>query len=218
MFVKICGITNEEDALLAVALGADALGFVFAPSARQVSAKQVYDITSRLPRTVMTFGVFRDEHPRRVVELVQTAGLKGAQLHGSESAEVAQDVRSHVPLLIKAFVAGTEALQSARTYGADFLIVDSPTPGSGRVFDWGLLEGVPAGCPPVLLAGGLSPDNVVDAITTCRPYGVDVSSGVEASSGRKDARKLSAFIKAAKSVPSLSHLGPDTMPYDWRDE
>src|SRR5215218_1764208 len=93
MFVKICGITNEDDALLAVAMGADALGFVFAPSSRQIAAQQVYDITRRLPPEVLTVGVFRDDHPSRVIEVVQRSGVKAAQLHGherpSDVAEVA---------------------------------------------------------------------------------------------------------------------------------
>ena len=86
MFVKICGITNEDDALLAVAMGADAVGFVFAPSPRQIAPQQAYDITRRLPPEILTVGVFRDEHPKRVVELVHRAGVKAAQLHGSEAA------------------------------------------------------------------------------------------------------------------------------------
>ncbi|MBJ7292494.1 MAG: phosphoribosylanthranilate isomerase, partial [Ilumatobacteraceae bacterium] len=87
MFIKICGITNEDDALLAVALGADAVGFVFAPSPRQMAAQKVFDITRRLPPEILTVGVFRDEHPSRVVEIVQRSGVKAAQLHGHESPE-----------------------------------------------------------------------------------------------------------------------------------
>lgn len=218
MFVKICGITNEEDALLAVALGADALGFVFAPSKRQVTAQQVSHITNRLPRSIMTIGVFRNADPRRVIETVHMSGLKGAQLHGDETPDMSVEVRSQVTWLIKAFAAGSEALKSAPLHRADFLIVDSPTPGSGKVFDWSLLEGVPPASPPVLLAGGLDPDNIVAAITACHPYGVDVSSGVESTPGRKDPRKLRAFIQAARSVPVTRHVGPDTVPYDWGDE
>jgi phosphoribosylanthranilate isomerase len=92
MFVKICGITNEDDALLAVAMGADAVGFVFAPSPRQIAAQQVYDITRRLPPEILTVGVFRDEHPRLVTDTVHRSGVKAAQLHGNESAEVVSEV------------------------------------------------------------------------------------------------------------------------------
>ena len=86
MFVKICGITNEDDALLAVAMGADAVGFIFAPSPRQIAPQQAYDITRRLPPEILTVGVFRDEHPKRVVELAHRSGVKAAQLHGNEIA------------------------------------------------------------------------------------------------------------------------------------
>ena len=218
MFVKICGITNEEDALLAVALGADALGFVFAPSTRQVTQSRVAAITSRLPRHVLTVGVFKDEAPKRVVELVHMSGLRYAQLHGHESPAACLQVRSQIGGVIKAFTAGSEVLSDASDYSADMILDDSPTPGSGKVFDWGLLEGVPAGAPPVLLAGGLDASNVASAIEVCRPFGVDVSSGVEASPGRKDPRKLRAFIQAARSVPPIVHIGSEAFPYDWLDE
>ena len=92
MFVKICGITNEDDALLAVAMGADAVGFVFAPSPRQIAVQQAYDITRRLPPEILTVGVFRDEHPKRVVDLVNRSGVKAAQLHGNENADVVAEV------------------------------------------------------------------------------------------------------------------------------
>jgi phosphoribosylanthranilate isomerase len=219
MFVKICGITNEEDALLAVAMGADALGFVFAPSPRQVVARRVYDITRQLPREIMTVGVFRNETPQRVIELTHTAGLKAAQLHGHETPEVTQHVHSAVGYVIKAFAAGSDALRSANDHRADFLLIDAPTPGSGTVFDWNLTDDIPVGAPPFLLAGGLRPDNVATAIRRVRPFGVDVSSGVEASPGHKDARKMRAFILAAREA-----LGPDEQTegtgqfYDWQEE
>ena len=92
MFVKICGITNEDDALLAVAMGADAVGFVFAPSPRQIAVQQAYDITRRLPPEVLTVGVFRDEHPKRVVDLVHRSGVKAAQLHGNERPDDVAEV------------------------------------------------------------------------------------------------------------------------------
>ena len=106
MFVKICGITNEDDALLAVAMGADAVGFVFAPSPRQIAAQQVYDITRRLPPEILTVGVFRDEHPERVVDTVNRAGLKAAQLHGHETPAMVAEVAAQVRWVIKAVVAG----------------------------------------------------------------------------------------------------------------
>jgi phosphoribosylanthranilate isomerase len=223
MFVKICGITNEEDALLAVALGADALGFVFAPSSRQVSASKVFDITRRLPREILTVGVFKDEHPSRVIELVHTSGVKAAQLHGRETPEVAHHVHSQVGYIIKAFAAGSEALAEANRYGADFILLDSPTPGSGQMFDWSLADNYPTDAPPMLLAGGLTPENVATAVRQVRPFGVDVSSGVEASPGRKDPRKLQAFITAARLHEGDEQRAPggngdDSPFYDWMDE
>ncbi len=217
MFVKICGITTEEDALLAVAMGADAVGFVFAPSTRQVAAGHVRDIVRRLPAEILTIGVFRDESPQRVVEQVQAAGLGGAQLHGHETPEDARWVRARVPFLVQAFPAGSEALRHADDWGADVILIDSPTPGSGRVFDWSLAEGAPSNR-RILLAGGLSPDNVADAIERVRPWGVDVSSGVEAEPGRKDPRKVRAFVAAAKAAAPPEEPVRDGSLYDWQED
>lgn len=226
MFVKICGITTEEDALLAVALGADALGFIFAPSTRQVAAAHVHDITRRLPAEVLTLGVFRDEAPARVVDVVHAAGLHGAQLHGRERAEDSRWVRERVGFVVKAFAAGDPGLGRADEWGADALLIDSPTPGSGQVFDWSLAEGAPSNR-RVILAGGLTPDNVGDAIARVRPWGVDVASGVEASPGRKDPRKLRAFVAAARAAGeaverapagAAADVDPATAPYDWQED
>lgn len=212
MFVKICGTTSEEDALLAVAMGADAIGFIFAPSRRQVSVGTVSDIVKRLPREVLTIGVFRDEAPARVVEMANSAGLGGVQLHGHEPPDQARYVRERVPLLIQAFPAGSKALSHAQDYSADLVMIDSPTPGSGLVFDWQLAE-VPDGL-RLILAGGLDPDNVGQAITSVRPWGVDVATGVEASPGRKDAVKLRAFIAAAKAASVPRHRPDADPPFD----
>ncbi len=199
MFVKICGITNEDDALLATALDADALGFVFAPSPRQVDAETVRDIVRRLPREMHTVGVFRDERPERIIEIVGRAGLHGVQLHGSEPASEVRWVRERVQFVIQAFAAGDPALAGAGKSAADIILVDSPAPGSGKVFDWQLAEGAPSG-KRILLAGGLTPENVGDAIRLVRPWGVDVSTGVESTPGRKDPGKLRRFVVAAREA------------------
>lgn len=215
MFVKICGITTEEDALLAVAMGADAVGFVFAPSARQVAPARAGDIAKRLPPEILTVGVFRDEAPQRVVDIVNGAGLRAAQLHGHETALDTSWVRSRVPVVIKAFPGGDPELAKAATYGADIVLLDSASPGSGRVFDWSLAEGAPSGL-RVLLAGGLTPDNVGEAIERVRPWGVDVSTGVESSPGVKDPTKVRRFITAAQSAePADYHGRDDDRPFDW---
>lgn len=212
--MKICGITNEDDALLAVAMGADAVGFVFAPSPRQVAAQQVYDITRRLPPEILTFGVFRDEHPERVIDTVHRAGLKGAQLHGHETPGMVAEVAAQLRYVIKAVVAGSSDAQRADQFGTDYILVDAPAPGSGKVFDWSLVDEVAPG-PQLIMAGGLNPDNVAEAVRLVQPWGVDVSSGVERSPGKKDALKVKAFIERARAAEVPRHLGPDTMPYDW---
>ena len=215
MFVKICGTTSEEDALLAVAMGADAVGFVFAPSPRLISPTVAGDIAKRLPREILTVGVFRDDSPQRVVEIVNGMGLKAAQLHGRETPEQVQWVRERVPLVIKSFVAGDKTLSRARTFGADVLLIDAPSPGSGQVYDWKLAGEAPDGA-KVLLAGGLTPENVAEAIAQANPWGVDVSTGVEASPGRKDPRKLRAFVAAAKGAAPTPYEGEGDGPYDWQ--
>lgn len=226
MFVKICGITSEDDALLATALDADALSFVFAPSKRQMHPEDVRDIVRRLPREMLTFGVFRDERPERVVEVVTRTGLHGAQLHGRESPADVEYVRERVQVVIQAFSAGDAALANAAESAADIILVDSPDPGSGKVFDWQLAEGAPSGI-RLLLAGGLTPENVGDAIRLVRPWGVDVSTGVEESPGRKDARKLREFVAAARAAGAeiddrsidltlADDIAGVTRPWDWQ--
>lgn len=224
MFVKICGLTNEEDALMAVALGADAVGFVFAPSPRQVSPGAVRDITRRLPPEILTVGVFRDQATRFVIDTVQFAGLRGAQLHGHETPADAAKVRPYCQALIVAFAAGDPGLAHVDDYGADAVLLDSHAPGSGQVFDWSLAEGAPANR-RLILAGGLTAANVVAGIEEVRPWGVDVSSGVEVDGepGRKDALKVQAFIHAAKSArPNgdrpAAVADPDVDgPFDWAE-
>jgi phosphoribosylanthranilate isomerase len=219
MFVKICGTTSEEDALLSVAMGADAVGFVFAPSPRQVKPQTVADIVKRLPREVLTVGVFRDEAPARVVEIVNTIGLRAAQLHGHETPADAHYVRQRVPLLIQAFPAGDPAVARAAEYRPDAVLLDAATPGSGQVFDWSMAE-VPDGI-RLILAGGLTPANVGQAIAQVHPWGVDVATGVESSPGRKDAVKVRAFVAAARAAAPERDGddgdgdGDELAPYDW---
>jgi phosphoribosylanthranilate isomerase len=163
MWIRICGVTNEEDALLAVALGADALGFVFAPgSPRQVNPETVGEILHRLPSGVITVGVFRDETKERVVELVNTLGLGGAQLHGREPLSDVRWIRKRVPFVIQAFGAADPALAAVGNGPVDIVLVDAKEPGSGSAFDWALADVVPPGAPP--LAGGLNGENVAQAI------------------------------------------------------
>jgi phosphoribosylanthranilate isomerase len=212
-FVKICGVTTEEDALLAVGLGASAIGFILAPSPRQLAPSKIADIVKRLPADTLTFGVFRDESPQRVVDIVHHAGLTGAQLHGHESPATTQYVRERVNAVIKAFPAGSPRLHEADDFGADLILVDSPSPGSGRLVDFAMLEGL-ADAKRLVLAGGLTPDNVTEAIHRVQPFGVDVATGVESSPGVKDPRKLAAFLAAARAAAPPPIEVPDE-PLDW---
>ena len=217
MFVKICGITNEDDALFAVAMGADAVGFIFAPSQRQVAPQVVYDITRRLPPEVLTVGVFKDEHPSRVVEIANKSGVKAVQLHGRETPEQSQEIAHNVRYVIKAFGADSPHLAKADQYGTDLVMVDSPGGGTGKLFDWNVVSDVPDSV-RLILAGGLDPDNVGAAIRAVEPWGVNVASGVELSPGKKDPSKVRRFIANARDAAPTPYLGPDDLPYDWADE
>jgi phosphoribosylanthranilate isomerase len=220
VFVKICGTTTEEDALLAVAMGADALGFIFAPSPRQVRPGLVADIVKRLPPEILTVGVFRDESVARVSEIVNTTGLIGAQLHGAESPAAVKQLTESVRFVIKAFPAGASAVRQAGSYGADCVLIDAPHPGTGQVFDWSLTGEVPSEV-RLMLAGGLQADNVADAIAAVQPWAVDVVTGVESTPGHKDPVKLRAFIAAAKGAPlarDLPRVWDADRPYDWRQD
>jgi phosphoribosylanthranilate isomerase len=230
VIVKICGITSEADALLAVALGADAVGFVFAPSPRQVTPQAVDRIINRLPREILTVGVFRDESPKRVVEITNGIGLKAAQLHGSESAADTRYVAERVQMTIKAFPAGHPDIVRSEEFGTKTVLVDGASPGSGEVFEWRLVEGV-VDPSHLIVSGGLNPGNVGDAILHLRPLGVDVSSGVESSPGCKDPAKMREFVAAARRAERSADLSdrgfsegqedgssdnPEEGPYDWR--
>jgi len=231
VFVKICGTTSEEDALLAVAMGAEALGFVFAPSPRQMRPQDVADIVKRLPPEILTVGVFKDDVPERIIHIVRSTGLKGAQIHGSFTADDAVAVRRAIFHTLVAFPAGDPRVQEAHAYEPYAVVLDGPRAGSGQAFDWSLAEDVPSDL-RMIVAGGLTTDNVVDAIRVARPWGVDVVSGVESSPGRKDPVKLRAFIaKAHAAGKELRDAAPDARPkppvvapgppgafYDWEED
>ncbi|MGO8870274.1 MAG: phosphoribosylanthranilate isomerase [Acidimicrobiales bacterium] len=235
LFVKICGITSEADALLAVGMGASAVGFVFAPSPRQMAPAAVADIVKRLPHETVTVGVFRDESPQRVVEIANQIGLGAVQLHGVESAEDTRWVAARTGWTIKAFPAGHRNIERFSEYGAQTLLIDGASPGSGELFDWRLAEGV-ADPGRLIVSGGLRPDNVAGAIAHLHPWGVDVCSGVEASPGVKDPVKLRQFVTAAHAAavraadgtaadggttvapPHGGRTPTGAVPFDWQDD
>ncbi len=206
--MKICGVTSAEDALLAAGLGADAVGMIFAASTRRINSEEARDVVRRLPPEVLSVGVFRNESRERVVDIANTIGLRAVQLHGSESPEDTRWIGERVPAVIKAFSIADPALTAGEDYGPHRLLIDSPRPGSGEVFDWGKLDRAVQGR-PYILAGGLDPTNVTEAVEMLDPWGVDVATGVEASPGRKDPAKVRLFIAAArKAVPLGSPPGP----------
>jgi phosphoribosylanthranilate isomerase len=201
--VKICGITRPEDAQAAVAADADALGFMFwEPSPRRVSFEAAAAICRRLPPFVSRVGVFVDAEAAYIREAVEVCQLDAVQFHGEETPEFcAQFV---VPVIRAFRVRGPESLAVLERFPTVAWLLDSYVAGqrggTGATFNWALAaEAVRLGR-PVILAGGLTPENVVAAVRGVRPYAVDVSSGVEAVPGRKDPTKLRAFVKAAKGA------------------
>ena len=206
--IKMCGITNVDDARVVVEAGADALGFVmYRKSPRFVEPAVVKAIVAGLPPFVLPVGVFVNEEPARVRTLMDECGLALAQLHGDETAPYCQDLGRPVLKALRLKDRGTFlalAEFSGRANVRGFLIdafSDQAYGGTGQTVDWGLAQEV-AQSMPVVLAGGLTPVNVAEAIARVRPYGVDVSSGVELSPGKKDHRKVKAFIHAARLVPA----------------
>jgi len=203
MRVKICGIRRREDALLAIELGASALGFVFWPqSPRAVTAEQVREITRRLPPFVSTVGVFVNQPKAEVFDIAARAGVSTIQLHGDETA--ADYAGSTLPI-IKALPVGPGFTASAvdGVPAAVTVLLDAHDPvrrgGTGRPIEWSVAAAV-ARRRPIVLSGGLTPDNIQTAIRTVRPYAIDVSSGVESGPGVKDESRLRALFAALSSI------------------
>jgi len=192
--VKICGITNREDALAAIDGGASALGFNFYPaSPRYIAPDAAAEIASALPAGVWKVGVFVDESPEAVLQTVAQVGLDIVQLHGSESPE--QYPRGIRVWKAIRMLAGGSACHTTETASVEAVLLDGPA--SGQVFDWAR---VPPGIEKLILAGGLDADNVRAAIEQVHPWGVDACSRIEISPGRKDRFKMTAFLKAALAV------------------
>jgi phosphoribosylanthranilate isomerase len=195
--IKICGITTEADALMCVSQGANALGFVFAPSIRQMVPGEARDIVKRLPEDVTAVGVFRNEDKVRVIEIAEEVGLSAVQLHGLESVEEVAFLRDFIPTVIRALPAESPELPLFDRSHADFLLLDGENPGSGEAHEWGLV-GRQHLRTPIIAAGGLTPFNVAQVARTLPVRGVDVSTGVEAGPGRKDPELVADFIRAAR--------------------
>jgi len=217
LWVKICGNTSLEDTRVAVRAGADAVGFVFAPSPRRVTAAQVAAITQHLPSTIEKIGVFVDAGVEEIYSTVRVCGLTGVQLHFEADAELPSKLRARLGpqvriLRVVHFEAGGavvgQVADLARNPDVDAVLIDSRTAmavgGTGMTFDWRLASKAlfqSSETPKRLVAaGGLNPANVAEAIATLRPWGVDVVSGVEAAPGRKDAHKVREFVTRARAA------------------
>ena len=201
--IKICGITNLADALAAVEAGADALGLNFyEKSPRHVSVKTAAEISKHLPPFIMRAGVFVNADEDLVTRAIAECGLSLLQFHGDETPEFCVQFGL---MSMKAFrIRDVESLKEIPNYPTDVYLLDAYSPGArggtGEKFNWDLAVEAQKFGKPIFLAGGLTPENVADAVRTVRPFGVDVASGVERAPGRKDHAKIRAFIAAVRAV------------------
>jgi phosphoribosylanthranilate isomerase len=199
--IKICGLTNLDDARWAIEAGADYLGFVLYPkSPRYLPIKELSRITDELPETIRKVGVFVNEAPILIKEVVSVCGLAAVQLHGDEDPEDFEDVGA--PLWRAIRLQAGKWTPEPRNWAAERYVMDAFSPaygGTGMTLDWAT-AGAFAARHRAMLAGGLTEENVREAIRRVKPLGVDVSSGVELAPGRKDRRKVAAFISAARAA------------------
>jgi phosphoribosylanthranilate isomerase len=207
--VKICGITNYQDASTAVGLGADTLGFIFASSPRQVSPKQVRNIISSLPPFVKTVGVFLNEDKNRIHDIMDFCGLDMIQLHGEESPGFCREL---MPRVIKAFrVKQAFDLLPIRRYQGQVraLLLDTyekgTKGGTGKTFDWSLATSARRFGMPVILSGGLKPENIRHAVSTVKPHAVDVNSGIEVRPGKKDPALMKLLFEKIDQMNSEAY-------------
>ena len=224
MWVKICGNTNLDDAQHAIEAGADALGFVFAPSPRQVTLQQVRRMIPHLPHAAETYGVFVDTSADEIIRTVLEAGLCGVQLHGHGELRMAETLRRRFLALhaetikIVSVLTFDETLQDqleSAAASADAVLVDTRSAtragGTGKRWDWAAgstaFRGA-AGRMRVIAAGGLDPMNVEEAVRTLLPWGVDVVTGVEAAPGRKNQQRVEDFIRSAKNNAAVTQALP----------
>jgi phosphoribosylanthranilate isomerase len=202
VFTKVCGITNPGDAREAADAGADAIGLIFAESPREVNVEEARRISVALPDGVLKVGVFVDAEPEEVLQTAREVGLDLAQLHGDETPETVAAIRgAGLPVMKALRVRNAEALAEIQSYGADLIMLDAWSArvrgGTGETFDWGLAKSV-KGRGNIVVSGGLTPENVREAIEFFEPYGVDASSSLEEKPGKKSGERLRRFVRAAK--------------------
>ncbi len=200
--IKLCGLSRPEDIEAANALAPACIGFVFAKKSRRyISPEKAGCLKQMLSANIQAVGVFVQEKPEVIAALLNAGIIDAAQLHGGESDDFIRQLRalSQKPLLQAFSIKTPSDVDAARESLADLILLDSGTGGTGTAFDWRLLENIRR---PYFLAGGLTPQNVGDAIRLCRPYGVDVSSGVE-TNGKKDIQKMAAFTAAVRKEDRL---------------
>ena len=210
--VKICGITNYQDASAAIRYGADALGFIFAASPRQITPEKAWEIICAIPPLIMTVGVFIDEDPAIIREITDFCGLNLVQLHGDETPDLCQEM---MPYTIKALRIKNElSLESIGPYHGKVraLLLDNYSKetigGTGKTFDWGLATRIKRLGMPIILSGGLGPSNIERAISTVRPYAVDVNSGVEERPGKKSHTLMNKLMEKVRST-NIGELADD---------
>lgn len=204
MKVKICGITNTEDALKAIELGVDGLGFIFAKSPRRIEPEKAAEIIRSFPPFVKSAGVFVNEEPSKIRQIVDLCGLDIIQFHGDEPPEV---LAEFAPRAIKAFRLKDESsLEPIKSYQGKVRAIlldtysDNKFGGTGKSFDWGLAIKAKALGIPLILSGGLSPDNIQEAIRAVKPYAVDINSGVEKGPGKKDHGLMTQLMENIRRV------------------
>jgi phosphoribosylanthranilate isomerase len=203
--IKICGITNLDDALAAVAMGADALGFNFyKPSPRYITPQHAREIIEQLPDSLLTVGVFVNEESNAVRAIAHEARLRALQLHGDESPAYCSELATDFYVIKTFAVSDTFDIQASHAYEVEAIMLDtkhnSLRGGTGRVFDWSVAWQAALTIPNLYLAGGLSPENVENAIKTVRPYAVDACSALEDRPGKKNHERMRVFVNTVRGV------------------
>lgn len=206
--IKICGITNTEDAFWAVNLKVDALGFIFADSPRRVEPEIVQKIIELLPPFISSVGVFVNEDRKKVEGIAESCGLTTLQFHGQESPSYCEGFKQKIVKALR--IENKDILKKAAQYQdkVDAYLLDTYSPskygGTGKTFDWSIAKEIKKFGLPIILSGGLSPENIKEAISEVEPYGIDVSSGVEEEPGKKNLKKLINFVRIVRETNGAS--------------